>query len=170
MTKVPVLVDTNAILEAHRVGAWKALRGGHRLETVEACVMETQTGAQNRRPERRIDEAALRADLAAVHTVTNFERAAASLRDSFVGHLDDGERDLWSHALPRPDVWLLCGPDKASLRLGIRLGYRDRLVSLEELLGKVGHRPRQPLERAYTTKWHNEQVAAFLLEEEGRHR
>jgi hypothetical protein len=162
-----VLVDTNAILEAHRAGCWRALRGGHRLETVEACVEETQTGAQNRRPEQRIDEAALRADLKAVHPVTDAQRAEALARDGFVARLDAGERDLWSHALSRPDAWILCGPDTTSLRLGVRLGLRDRLVALESLLDQVGHRAKVPLRRAYTTAWHNERLTAIALEEGG---
>ena len=59
----PVLVDTNVILETHRVGAWRALAGGYRVETVEDCVTETQTGFQKRRPEQQIDERELRASL-----------------------------------------------------------------------------------------------------------
>ena len=51
----PVLVDTNAILECFRVGAWRALAGGYGVETVEDCVTETQTGYQRRRPEQQID-------------------------------------------------------------------------------------------------------------------
>ncbi|MGC8074344.1 hypothetical protein ACP3W1_27665, partial [Salmonella enterica] len=74
-------MDTNVILEAHRTGCWRALRGGLRLETVEECVAETQTGAQRRRPEQRIDETILRRDLKSVHTVTDRERAAALARD-----------------------------------------------------------------------------------------
>ncbi len=42
----PVLVDTNVIIESHRVGVWKALAGGYRVETVEDRVTETQTGFQ----------------------------------------------------------------------------------------------------------------------------
>jgi hypothetical protein len=45
----PVLVDTNVILESHRIGAWPALTGGYPVETVEDCVTETQTGFQRRR-------------------------------------------------------------------------------------------------------------------------
>ena len=48
--------------------------------------------------------------------------------------LDLGERSLWAHALTRSDAWVLCGPDKASLRFGVRLGFRERLVALEWLL------------------------------------
>ena len=51
----PVLVDTNAIIEAWRVNAWRALRGGYALETVDECVTETQTGFQRRRKEQQID-------------------------------------------------------------------------------------------------------------------
>lgn len=161
-------MDTNAILEAHRTGSWRALRGGHWLETVEACVIETQTGAQNRRPEQRIEEAELHADLKAIHAVTDAERAAALARDDFLARLDEGERDLWSHALTRSDAWVLCGPDTTSLRLGVRLGLGDRLVALEDLLAAVGHRPKLPLRRNYTAAWHRAERAAMALEEGGR--
>ena len=130
----PVLVDTNVILECWRVGAWRALAGGYRVETVEDCVIETQTGYQRRRPEQQIDTAALRASLAAVHAVCDRERAAAAVRDPLFSFLDLGEQSLWAHALARSDAWVLCGPDKASLRFGMRLGFRERLVALESLL------------------------------------
>ena len=52
-----MLVDTNAIIEAHRTKSWRALTGGYAVETVEDCIMETQTGFRRRRPELRIDEA-----------------------------------------------------------------------------------------------------------------
>ena len=39
----------------------------------------------------------------------------------------------------RHDAWILCGPDRASLRCGVRLGFRERLVSLERFLDDVGH-------------------------------
>jgi hypothetical protein len=40
------LVDTNVVIESHRVAAWRALTGGYRVETVEECVAETQIGAE----------------------------------------------------------------------------------------------------------------------------
>ena len=67
--------------------------------------------------------------------------------------LDAGEQMLWAHALSRSDAWVLCGPDKASLRVGIRLGFRDRLVSLERLLADLGHRPKTALREAHTQRW-----------------
>jgi hypothetical protein len=130
----PILVDTNVILECWRVGSWRALAGGYPVETVEDCVTETQTGFQRRRPEQRIDAAALRQSLARVHEVSPVNLAAAIVRDEGISFLDVGERSLWAHALTRTDAWVLCGPDKASLRFGVRLGFRDRLAALEKLL------------------------------------
>lgn len=148
----PVLVDTNVILESYRIGAWRALSGGYPVETVEDCITETQTGFQRRRPEQMIDPAELRASMAAVHGVTDRELASVALKASDIA-LDTGERSLWAHALIRTDGWVLCGPDKASLRFGVRLGFRDRLFALEQLFDAAGYRPKQPLKTAYTSNW-----------------
>ena len=147
----PVFVDTNVILESHRVGSWRALTGGYRVETAEDCVTETQTGFQRRRPEQWIDAGELRASLAAIHSVGDRERAELAIRVHDIG-LDRGEASLWAHALHRDDAWVLCGPDKASLRFGIRMGFHERLVSLERLLDGVGYRPRLRLRAAYTQR------------------
>ena|ERR1019366_505595 len=164
---VPILVDTNIIVECHRTACWNALTGGYRIETVETCHTETQTGFQRRRPEQQITADAL-SRLANVAAVTDVERAAAAVRDPHIAVLDPGERDLWAHALTRTDAWVLCGPDKASLRLGVRLGLRDRLVSLEELLNDVGHRPRIPLRDNYSVRWLAECLIELVLLEGGK--
>lgn len=148
----PVLVDTNAILECFRVNAWRALTGGYGVETVEDCVTETQTGYQRRRPEQQIDGGELRRTLKAVHAVGTAELAVVATRASDIA-LDVGERSLWALALTRNDAWVLCGPDKASLRFGVRLGFRERLVALEALFDDVGYRPRSELRLPYTSKW-----------------
>ena len=159
----PVLVDTNVILECWRVSAWQALTGGYRVETVEDCVIETQTGFQRRRAAQQIDKSRLLASLATVHPVGEQELAAAAVRDPLFSSLDIGERSLWAHALTRSDAWVLCGPDKASLRLGVRLGFRDRLVALETLLSDVGFRPKNPLRTNYTRQWHAEAVSQMVI-------
>jgi hypothetical protein len=166
----PVLVDTNVILECWRVGSWRALAGGYHVETVEDCVTETQTGFQRRRPEQRVDAAVLRQSLAQVHNVSAAQLAAAIVRDESISFLDVGERSLWAHALTRTDAWVLCGPDRASLRFGIRLGSRDRLFALERLLSDVGHRPRGALRSAYTARWLDTALAELSLLEGGRRR
>jgi hypothetical protein len=160
----PVLVDTNAILECWRIKAWRALVGGYGVETVEDCVIETQTGFQRRSPEQQIDPAALKESLAAIHAVGDKERAAATVRDSLFSFLDPGEQSLWAHALTRGDAWVLCGPDKASLRFGIRLGFRGRLVALEKLLQNVGHRPAA-LRPQYSSAWHTKTLGELVIME-----
>ncbi|MCC6781151.1 MAG: hypothetical protein IT537_31650 [Hyphomicrobiales bacterium] len=163
----PVLVDTNAIVEVWRVGAWRALCGGYALETVQECVIETQTGFQNRRPEQQIDREGLLAGLRLVHSVSDAERAAALVRDGEIAMLDEGEKALWAHALARSDAWLLCGPDKASLRIGVRANLRDRLVALERLLEDAGYRPKTPLRSAYREDWLNRTLIG-LAQREGK--
>lgn len=64
-----MLVDANVIIESYRTGTWKALTGGHRVETVEDCVTETQTGFQRRRQEELIVIDGLRKSLRAEHAV-----------------------------------------------------------------------------------------------------
>lgn len=163
----PILVDTNVIVEAWRVDGWRALRGGYALETVEECVIETQTGFQNRRPEQQIDREALFAGLKTVHKVSDVEHAAALVRDGEIATLDEGEKALWARALARSDTWVLCGPDKASLRIGLRLGFRQRLVALERLFNDAGFRPKTPLRTAYGQSW-LDRTLVELAQREGR--
>jgi hypothetical protein len=159
----PVLVDTNVIIECWRVSAWRALTGGYQVETVQMCEIETQTGLQRRRREQQIDAAKLRASLKAIHSVSDVERAAALVRDEQFAFLDAGEQMLWTHALARSDAWVLCGPDKASMRIGIRLGLRERLISLERLLVDVGFRPKVSLGGNYTQCWLETALAELAL-------
>ena len=163
----PVLVDTNVIIETWRTDSWRALSGGYCLETVEECVIETQTGYQNRRPEQRIHRDTLLKGLKAVHVLTDAQRAAALIRDAEVATLDIGEKALWSHAMDRSDSWVLCGPDKASLRIGVRLGFRDRLISLDRLLADAGFRGRIKLKAAYCADW-LERTLVQIAQREGR--
>jgi hypothetical protein len=165
---VPILVDTNVILECHRTACWRALTGGYRVETVLDCVVETQTGYQRRRPEQQIDSSALRQSLAQVAEVSDADLAAALVSDPRIAVLDAGERALWAHALTRDDAWVLCGPDIASLRQGVRLGLRDRLVNLEELLNDIGHRPRIPLRDNHTSRWLADCLNRLVLLEGGK--
>jgi len=123
------------------------------VETVEDCVTETQTGFQRRRAEQQVDAVELRASLAVpAHAVTEAELAVVAVQLSDIA-LDVGERSLWAHALTRKDAWILCGPDKASLRFGVRQGLRDRMAALGGLLDDAGYRTRTALKTAYTRRW-----------------
>jgi hypothetical protein len=79
--------------------------------------------------------------------------------------LDVGEWSLWAHALTRSDAWVLCGPDKASMRFGVRLGLRERLMSLQGLLDAAGFRPRAELKLAYTSSWLERTLGELFLAE-----
>ena len=161
-----VLVDTNVVIEAHRTGTWSALVGAYEVETVEDCVVETQTGYQTRKREHWIDVGDLKASLGAVHEVSDGERAELAVRIGGIA-LDRGEESLWAHALGRTGTWWLCGPDRASLRVGVRLERRDRLVSMEELLDRAGHRSRRGLRPAYTRRWMARVVSEMVVAETG---
>jgi hypothetical protein len=161
----PILVDTMIIFECWRVNAWNAFAGGYAVETVEDCVIETQTGFQRRRVEQRIDQAALMETLQAVNKVSDADTAAILLRDPLAANLDLGERSLWAHALTRTDAWVLCGPDKASLRFGVRVGLRDRLVALEGLFQDAGQKAATPLKENYTSKWLNKTLGEMVIAE-----
>ena len=159
-----VLIDTNVILEASRTGSFRALSGAYQIETVDKCMEETQTGVQYRRRNIPVDIDELQNSLQKIHTPTNIERAKLSV-DLGGLSLDEGEYMLWAHAYSRNDDWILCGPDKASLRCGVRLGLSDRLISLEKLLNAISFRPRTGLKKAYTTNWHESTMAQILLDE-----
>ena len=81
-----------------------------------------------------------------------------------VGGGDQHRGDLWVHALGRADGWVLCGPDIASIRFGVRAGHGDRLISLEELLAKAGHTPKGKLEEHQTKSWVVQKISEFRLE------
>ena len=145
------LLDTYVILECRRVDGWRALAGAYRLETVEECIGETQTGYQRRRPEHQIEPTELRLSPESVQSVGDLERAVLAVRIPDIA-LDLGKASLWAHALIRDDEWILCGPDKASQRVGVRLDFRDRLVVLEQLYGDIDYRTKIPLKGSYTSK------------------
>ncbi len=161
MKQRPVLVDTNVIIECHAAGCWASFADAHQLETVEKCVTETQTGAQQRRPEQQIDEVALRASLHAVHPVSKAELLEVMMRGGSAIH--EGERHLWAHAMTRTDTWILCGPDRGSLRFGHQAGFHDRMISLEELFAERSLSLPRGIDSHFGRKWHGEQITKLRL-------
>jgi hypothetical protein len=141
----PVLVDTNAIIEAVRTSCWPAITGRFRVETVQECYDEALRGDATRPSYVRVAPADLER-LSATHLVTDIERARLALAYEHADALDEGERDLFAHAHSRGDrTWVLCSPDKASVRAAVALDCADRLVSLERLAQQMGARPSPPL-------------------------
>lgn len=156
-----VLVDTNVIIEAHRTHCWAAIADYFALETVEKCVEETQTGAQNRLPEQNIKQVKLKVSLSAVHVVTEIQRAGFLLKHKIP--LDPGERDLLCQAESRKDAWILASPDKAAMRFMFFQGWIDRLVSLEKLVTHLKVKTTRPLGRNYTESWSVGERTAMAL-------
>jgi hypothetical protein len=109
-------------------------RGGYGVETVEDRVIEARTGFARRRVEQQIDNAQLRASLAAVQQVGSKEHAAAAVRDPLFSSLDVGERSLWAHALTRSDAWVLRGPDNSCI-LEIGLGIDRAFIECTQAHG-----------------------------------
>ena len=158
----PVLVDTNVIIECHRTRLWNVLSGAYRIETVEDCVIETQTGFRRRQHAQLIDETYLRRRLHAVHLV-DARSSAEVMAAQRNPRLDLGEAALWAHALHRTDNWVLCGPDYASIQYGFENGFRDSLISLEALLDEAGHRRKVALQSHYTKNWLNNLISNLIL-------
>lgn len=149
-----VLVDTNVIIEAHRSGCWHTIANYFAIHTVEKVIEETQTGAQNRSPEHRIDQAKLLASIKHVAVITDEMRA--SFHKAYPSAvLDPGERDLLIHAgtLGVANAWLLNSPDMAAVRHAHERGWLDRMVSLESMNGHLKGRVSSAFRDNYTEKW-----------------
>lgn len=148
-----ILVDTTLIIEAHKVGCWKALVNHFRIETVEKCAEECATGDPLRRDRVEIDPALLQRQVK-IHKVPPSSFVSASLRSRTFPNLDPGERELLAYAFNRSDddAWLLSSQDRACIRVGFELGLIDRFVSLEKMARSVGLN-RIALKDHFTEQW-----------------
>lgn len=157
--KAAVLVDTNVLIEAHATGCWRALCGHYAIETVLKCSEEAQTGRIRLDRKVVIPDRELRETLRWIEPITEPETISVDLLDGEGLHA--GEKHLWTYALRRPGDWVLCGPDKASLRFGYDQGLRQRLVSLEELLKPINVKARPSVRRHFTRSWHIDTMTEF---------
>jgi hypothetical protein len=152
-TRPAILIDTNIIIEAVRVGAFKRLRAHETLVTVRRCCEEALSGVPGSPGRVPIQDTDLAEPLVVVD-VTHTERAQLFVSCDAACALDDGERDLLSHALTRhasgEAIRIICA-DQAAVRVAIELGLGDKLVSLEEVLTAAGVKPDGDLKRHYTT-------------------
>lgn len=148
-----VLVDTNVIIEAVRTGSWAAITGQLLIESVETCRGETLAGSEATPGYVTVTPADL-ARVGAFHSVPPIVQASLKLAYPHADVLDAGEHDLLAHAYytRSPDLQL-CSPDKAAVRAAVALGLGDQLVSLEDLLRRVGTRPQWALRAQFTTSW-----------------
>lgn len=155
-----VLVDTNVIIEGHLRSCWNALTGAYRVETVETCVVEAMTGRHDWNGTKPT-EAGLRGSFSAIYAVSRVGLAQVMLGGG--SQLDEGERHLWAHALVRDDAWILCGPDRASMRFGYEQKQRDRLVSLGALLQTINYTSKAPLRPHFEQIWLDDVIRKLVL-------
>lgn len=155
-----ILIDNNAIGDAVDLNVWRGLLGAYsgQLETVKE--IEEEAGSYFR---SLPDSMGLMASLSrlTIHSVTDAQ--ISEVETKIIGiTLDPGERDLWAHAHDRKDTWILCGPDKASLSAAVQLGFRNRLVSLEQLLREAGL-PTRGLAEHMTKAWLDKTVSEMVV-------
>lgn len=153
-----ILVDTNLILEAHRIKCWKALVGGYQLVTVEACLTETLTGSFKKELSDWIDQKELRKAIA-VHDVSEDDILDAEVAGALI--LDKGEKHLWAYAMTQSSKWLYCGPDTASLEFGCSIGHQFDIVSLQRLLEDIGRRPGDTYRKHYGEQWQRKMFSNY---------
>jgi len=157
-----VLVDTNVILEAHRLGCWRAMATEFSLITVEKVIEETQTGHQNRSTDQTIDATELRSSFDHIADPGLEQRAVIDIE--FPDHgLDDGEYHLVAYAATIGDepAWLLNSPDKGTIRLCSRAEWLDRLVALEVMIDLLGLPHGRQLRGNYTRSWLETEINRF---------
>lgn len=65
---------------------------------------------------------------------------------------------LWAHALTRMDVWILCGPDAASLTYGFNMGFEVRLIHIEALLCEIEMRLPASARSYFSRRWHDDRI------------
>ncbi|MDH0337605.1 hypothetical protein [Metapseudomonas otitidis] len=149
-----VLVDTNVVLEAHRVNCWNTLANYFKLATVETVLQETQTGFQNRDPEQTIQLGTLRGSFHHVEDIKDIDRAQFALENPSVA-LDPGERDLviYAKSIDPKTVWFLNSPDMAAVRYCHKCKWIDRVVSLEAMNRHIQAHTTTTLRENFTENW-----------------
>lgn len=156
-----VLVDTNIVIEAVRTRSWNALTSCFTLETVAKCQEEARSGDPMRRDYVPIDDKAL-GGLGKVHPVTPLELMSLAVTLPTADEMDAGERELFAHALARKDAWVATCADRAALLAAFKLGWMDRMVSLEALAHFAGAKP--DLKPHFGERWLSDVRTGFLLQ------
>ncbi len=158
-----VLIDSNAIIEAHRTRCWPNLIAFFSVETVDMCARECASGKQLHRHYVPVDTNALRENIP-THEVSDAMRLELICKEPSAADIDDGEKDLLAFAITLPpNAFLICSPDKACMCVAARLGLIDRLVSLQALAERVG-RGNLSFRQNYTENWHRKQRTTIQLD------
>lgn len=133
-----LLMDANAIIDCHLFDCWRAVYKSYPIETVEECFEECLRGA-NREQKHPIVREELATQLhCPPHPVNELMRATLASKIAGIP-MDEGERDLMAYVITQdPNAIIICGPDNALLRAASRLLISERVVSLEEVVTRIG--------------------------------
>lgn len=148
-----ILLDTTAIVEAHKCKCWNALVKCFRIETVDKCIEECGTGNTGRRDRVPIDVQNL-VKVITVHHVERHAFVAVALKSPRFSLLDPGEQEVLAYAYTgyAPEVtWYISSQDGGCVRAGYELGLLDKFISFEEITQAVGL--DLTLKYNYTEKW-----------------
>jgi len=147
-----VLADTMVIIEAHRTNCWRLLVNNFKMDTVEKCVEECETGNQRIRNPVPVDITTLIRDLhprkVGLHELTSF-----ILKYPEAQSLDPGEKELLTYAMTVSGAFYICSPDKMCMRVGHMLGIVDSFISLQELIMSACPGHNASLRYNYTKQW-----------------
>lgn len=159
-----VFMDTNAMIEAHRVKAWAAIASAFQLWTVNECLIEAGSGEYLHKGGYVAVDVATVKKTARIAEVPVARQAQVAIALPAGLNPDPGERDLLAAALAHPRPWFICSPDKAAMRAGYALGVLDQFVSLEQLGNLVGLRPawRQPFTEKGLTGFKSNLILGIL--------
>src|SRR5947209_20444640 len=105
-------VDTNIIIECHRIGCWNALLGGRSLVTVHKVLEECATGGGRREGYVKIDTERLSQGIQ-ILAVSNRQLTDLRLRLAGKVNLDPGEERLLAASVVDQGSWRICSPDNA---------------------------------------------------------
>lgn len=162
MPQKRIFIDTNIIIEAHRVGCWQAMCRRYEIETVEKCIEEALTGDWLDPRRVNIDRDELIAGMTAQHAVTQLELATFLIEHPECQGLDDGELHLlaylYANGMLGEVLVLISTADKAAIVATGKLGGLDSLISLEELAIESGVQSKQVslLANHYRRQWLDE--------------
>lgn len=136
------------VIEAVRTGCWNAITGQCAVVTVEECADELRRGD----PSMRGYVTVTQQDITRMTVEPLPPPAAAQFRLAYpaADGLDPGERDLVAFATTVTGDFRLCSCDKAAVVAAHALGWLDRVVSLEAVVGAVGARPNPGLRTQFT--------------------
>lgn len=148
-----ILLDTTAIIGAHKYKCWDAIVKCFRLETVDKCIEECGTGDTRRRDRVPIDVQNLAKQMT-VHHVEQSSLVVAALKSPRFSLVDPGEREILAHAFTKyraEDIWYVSSQDIGCVHAGNELGFLERFISFEEMTRALGL--GLSLKHNYTEKW-----------------